>query len=203
MHATSIGFPFNVSQPEICQLHPRKEIRRRLWTIYKENVQPLIPILQLSSTESEVTAWLTRDDVKQAPANLHALLFAVYFAAVSSLEDDDICQEILGGNRQELADRYRAAEEQALARAGLLSTDDVVIIQSLVIYLTVVRCYDASLAWTLSALAFRLVQSLGAHRDGDALSLSPLRSELYKRLSWVICIFECMAADDIGRDPIM
>ena len=159
-------------------------------------------VLHVPSTEARVQEWLSREDVDHIPRDLDALLGAIYLAAVSSLEDD-ICLEIFGRSSEELAASFRTAVEQALARAHFLNTDSLTVIQALVIYVVVVRCFDPKLSWTLSGLAFRLVQSLGAHRDGASLGLSPFQSEMHKRLSWILCIFECPAADDNACDTTM
>lgn len=159
-------------------------------------------VLHVPSVEAEVQQWLAKDDLGEISKDMSALLSVIYFAAVSSLEDDT-CHEIFSKSREELSTEYRATVEQTLIQAGFLTTDSLKVIQALVIYVVVVRCYDPKLSWTLSALAFRLVQSLGAHRDGTLLGLSPFESEMRKRISWVLCVFEFPAADDSACDTTM
>lgn len=56
---------------------------------------------------------------------IESLIFVVFFAAVTCMTPND-CREILGEDKNELLVRYRFATEQALERAGLLTTQEVV-----------------------------------------------------------------------------
>lgn len=156
----------------------------------------------MPTVEPKISEWLSRDDVGGMPTNLNTLLFAVYFSATSSMENDE-CREVLGGDRNAIVTKYRAAEENALTVAGLLNTDDLMVLQSFVIYLTTLRHISPRLSWTLCSLATRLLQSLGAHRDGASLSLSIFNSEMQKRLFWHLAVLECGSAEDSGCDPTM
>ena len=61
-------------------------------------------------------------------------MFAVYFAAVTTLTEEQ-CRTHLGGDQRSVADRYRFGAEQALARAGFLTTQKFAVLQALVIFL--------------------------------------------------------------------
>ncbi|KAH7012960.1 hypothetical protein EDB80DRAFT_638644 [Ilyonectria destructans] len=193
-------FPFNSSGVGQRHSHPSPENRQKLWKVFKERIDPLVRILHMPTVEPKISEWLSRDDVGGMPTNLNALLFAVYFSATSSMENDE-CREVLGGDRNAIVTKYRAAEENALTVAGLLNTDDLMVLQSFIIYLTTLRHISPRLSWTLCSLATRLLQSLGAHRDGASLSLSIFNSEMQKRLFWPLAVLECGSAEDSGCDP--
>ena len=61
-------------------------------------------------------------------------MFAIYFAAVTSITEEQ-CQASLDMDKTSLLKKYRFATQQALARSGFLSADNVVALQALVIFL--------------------------------------------------------------------
>lgn len=57
--------------------------------------------------------------------NTEALLFAIYYSTVISMESQQ-CEEVLGFSRAAAVKHYQFAVEQAMARANLLNTQSVV-----------------------------------------------------------------------------
>lgn len=111
-------------------------------------------------------------------------------------------QTNLGVEKDNLVRQYRFGVEQALARAGFLNTDEIVTIQAFVLFLICVRRHDdTQFVWSLMGLALRLSQSLGVHRDGVRLGLSPFDTEMRRRLWWQVCILDLRAAEDHDSDP--
>lgn len=90
-----------------------------------------------------------------------ALLFAIYYAAIASLEDGEV-ERRLGASKDCLVVQYRFAIEQALAKAHFLTTSDFVVLQAFVLFLVIVRRYDDTrFCWSMSCLAVRLGQGNG------------------------------------------
>jgi hypothetical protein len=54
--------------------------------------------------------------------------------------------------------------------------------------------------WILNGLAIRTAQSLGVHRDGTRLGLSPFESELRRRLWWHLLSRDSRASEDYGLE---
>jgi hypothetical protein len=52
----------------------------------------------------------------------------------------------------------------------------------------------------LNGLAVRIAQSLGLHRDGDRLGISPFQSEIRRRLWWHLICREGRAGEDYGLE---
>lgn len=52
--------------------------------------------------------------------------------------------------------------------------------------------------WTLNGLAIRIAQSIGLHRDGNKLGLTPFESEIRRRLWWYLLGRDGRAAEDLG-----
>lgn len=194
--------PFNCSVSDRSYLHPSPRIRQALWGVFKENVDPVVKILHLPTTETQIDEWLSRDDMTDIPRNLNALLFAMYFSAVTSMENDE-CTELLGTDCEIQAAKYRSSEEKSLRDANFLLTDDIVVMQSLVLYIATLRHHHPRLSWTLSSLAFRLLQASGSHRDEGSSPITVFESEMRKRLTWFLLILECGAAEDPGCDPTL
>src|SRR5271170_1556480 len=169
---------------DLKKLHPSPSQIFILWEVFKENVDPLVRILHRPTAKNILlNASSNLEGVSKAA---EALLFAIYFGAVVSLEETQ-CQSLLGEPKQMLANRYRFATEQALARAGFLNSSSLMVLQAFVFFLICVRHQDDTrLVWALSGLAIHLAQALGIHRDGSNFGLDPFETEMRRRLWWHI-----------------
>lgn len=66
--------------------------------------------------------------------SIEALLFAMYYAAVTTMTSED-CTDYFQTDREVLLDRYRSATEYAFANANILLSSDLITLQALVIFL--------------------------------------------------------------------
>lgn len=131
------------------------------------------------------------------------LLFTIYYAAVISLTPEE-CRSKLGDERTSLLARYRFAVEQALARANLLNTQSVMLIQASVLFLSALRNEDDSrVVWSMTALVFHLAQVMGLHRDGTVFGLKPFETEIRRRIWWHICLLDARSSEDHGCELIV
>lgn len=55
--------------------------------------------------------------------------------------------------------------------------------------------------WVSCGIAIRLAQSIGLHRDGTAMRLSVLATEIRRRLYWEIRMLDLGCAEDCGFVP--
>ncbi|PNY24354.1 transcriptional regulatory protein [Tolypocladium capitatum] len=169
-----------------------------LWSVYQENVEPLIKVVHVPTTE------LVLRDARISPEKLtpghEALVFAIYFAAVTSLEPDEV-ETNFGTNKDDLLVQYRFALEQSLAKANFLDTSDIAVVQAFTIFLIVVRRYDESrFCWALTGLLIRIAQGMGIHRDGTHFNLSPFDTEVRRRVWWAILVLDLRSAEELGTD---
>lgn len=165
------------------------------WNIYCERVDPLIKILHKPSI-----GMMLQVDFSSADRSMTALLFAICFAAVTSLTDDEVLKN-LSLDRTEVIQNYKFAVEQALVNAGLLETQEIVTLQAFVLYLTCSYYNgEAKSVWTMSGLAMRLAQSMGLHRDGTYFRLSPLEIENRRRLWWQLWYLDARTSEDHGSE---
>lgn len=192
-------FSHNSKSVDMLALHPPPEHVPTYWDIFKDRVDPLVKVLHIPTIEPTVLE--ARNRLDQIHRGLEALMFAVYYGAVTSLPNEDV-RKIFGEEKLDLVMRYKFGVEQALARADFLQTDEIIVLQAYVIFLICLRRNDdARIIWTLTGLVVRMAQTLGLHRDGGHYDLPPFDTEMRRRLWWQICILDSRASEDHGCDP--
>ncbi|KAM5341622.1 hypothetical protein ACJ41O_014653 [Fusarium nematophilum] len=200
---------------DLAGLHPLPAHSSFLWQVYLENVEPLVKVLHVP-TMGRLMNKLRRqvDDLRDGE---EALVLAIYYGAVASMEAEEVrlpttiispqspnifeVQTNLGASQAHYVSQFRFALEQALAKANLLNTSDMAVLQAFAIFLTVVKCHDDSrFCWTLTSLCVRMAQALGLHRDGSQLGLPPFEVEMRRRLWWAIMAIDLRSAEEMGSD---
>ncbi|KAJ6102108.1 hypothetical protein N7486_004535 [Penicillium sp. IBT 16267x] len=183
------------------EFHPPLPKVSKFWEIYNENVAPLITILHKPSVRSLLIEAAQQPD--SLDKNSEALVFSIYLSAIVSSKPED-CLAQLGEDRKTAVKRYRFAVEQALARAGFLNTQSLMLLQAAVLFLICIRREDDSkFVWSMDAIILRLSQGLGLHRDGTNFALKPFETEMRRRLWWHICLMDIRSSEDHGTDPII
>ncbi|KAJ0158109.1 putative transcriptional regulatory protein [Colletotrichum tanaceti] len=207
-HSFILGY--RSSDVDLRKLHPLPSQIPFMWQIYQENVEPLLKILHIPTMEKLIRN-MRRDIDELTPGN-EALMFSIYYAAITSMEDEEACSQThtpmffvveknFGSKKEAMLSQYRFALEQALAKANFLNTSDMVVLQAFVLFLTLVRREDDTrFCWTLTGLAIRIAQGLGIHRDGTNFGLPPFETEMRRRLWWAICTLDLRSAEELGSD---
>ncbi|KAK9351752.1 hypothetical protein V1523DRAFT_435087 [Lipomyces doorenjongii] len=109
-------------------------------------------------------------------------MFAIYSAAVMSLNHDERKQRLCE-SRKTLLSRYMRATKSALLRAKFMGTTSLVVLQALVLHLLSVRdFYEPRAVWSWTGVAVRIAQSMGLDRDGVFSGLSPFETEMRRRV---------------------
>ncbi|KAI0151537.1 hypothetical protein GGR57DRAFT_470599 [Xylariaceae sp. FL1272] len=195
-------FGYSSSDVDLRKLHPLPSQLLFYWQIYQENINPIIRILHVP-TMTKVIRDL-RSNMSSINPGLEALMFSIYYAAITSMEPEDVLTNF-GTEKSQLIARYRFGTEQALAKANCLNTSDMVVVQAFMLFLVLVRRYDDSrFAWTLTGLLIRIAQSLGLQRDGTHFAgLTPFDIEMRRRLWWAICVLDLRSAEDQGSELIV
>ncbi|KAF3764249.1 hypothetical protein M406DRAFT_91697, partial [Cryphonectria parasitica EP155] len=192
-------FGYRSADVDLRALHPLPSQIPYMWQLYQENVDPIVKVIHIPTVDKLVKE--TRKNLdKLGPAN-ECLMFAIYFAAITSIDAADV-QTNFGVERDELISKYRFALEQALAKANFITTSELVVLQAFIVFLVLVRRHDDTrFCWTLTGLAIRIGQSMGLHRDGTYLpGLTPLEIEMRRRLFWALCILDLRSAEDQGTE---
>ncbi|KAF4632820.1 hypothetical protein G7Y89_g5305 [Cudoniella acicularis] len=177
--------------------YPSTEIVRLLWQYYVENVDILVKILHKPTVEALIMSCL--EDPKKIDASTEALLFAIYFSTVTTMSTEE-CLALHGEERRKVLPRYRYALEQALAQAGLLTTQEVVILQAVILLIVCSPRKDPRSTWMLSGTALRVAQAMGMHRDSAYFSLSTVDIEVRRRVWWTLCLIDNRISEDCGLE---
>ncbi|KAI9762328.1 MAG: hypothetical protein M4579_000477 [Chaenotheca gracillima] len=176
--------------------HPSPERIDQLWQLFIENVDPLTKVVHVPTVGPAIRK--AASNIKMIPRSFEALMFAIYGAAVMSLNDDD-CKQRFGEARQILLSRYISATKAALSRAKFMGTISLVVLQALVLHLISVRdIYEPRAVWSLTGVAIRIAQSMGLERDGSSLGLPPFEAEMRRRIWWLLKTHDFRTAELCG-----
>ncbi|KGO60117.1 Transcription factor, fungi [Penicillium expansum] len=199
-HGFLFGHNLSPFSPNLTDLHPLPSQIPFLLDVFSENVNIIFQIVHLPTIKNMVRDWRAREMKGLRPAN-EALMFAIYYAAVTSMEEEDIVLNF-GATKAELNLKYRQGLEHALARADFLNVPDLVLMQAFAIFLTLARRHDSPrFVWMMTGLLIRMGQALGLHRDGTHFDyLSPFEIEMRRRVWWTLCVLDVRSSEDQGTD---
>ena len=155
-----------------------------LWSVYKENFDPVIKILHRPTIED----FFRTNSKAQIASNSEttALLSAIYVAAVVTVDTDE-CQRRLGLDKATLMAHSRSCLEFALSEAGFLTSTKIGVYQAFAIYIVCLHGQEGGdMVCKLTRIALGLARSQGFHRDGEKLGLNPFETEMRRRLWWVL-----------------
>ncbi|MCJ1403938.1 hypothetical protein MMC11_007161 [Xylographa trunciseda] len=197
-HTTFI-FGYSSTMITLRILHPPKDQISIYWDLYKENVDPLIRLLHRPTVEQLVLK--ASQNLDALDKGTEALMFAIYLVTVTSLNAEQ-CQSLLQQDKEISIQRYRFGAEQALARAGFLETNELMVLQAFTLFLVSARRYDdGRFVWTMTGIATRIANAMGLHRDGAQFRLDPFETEMRRRLWWQVCTLDIRASEDQSSDP--
>ncbi|KGO78399.1 Transcription factor, fungi [Penicillium italicum] len=199
-HGFLFGHNLSPFSPNLTELHPLPSQIPFLLDVFSENVNIIFRIVHLPTVKNMVRDWRAREMKGLTPAN-EALMFAIYYAAVTSMEEEDILLNF-GATKAELNLKYRQGLEHALSRADFLNVPDFVLVQAFAIFLTLARRHDSPrFVWMMTGLLIRMGQALGLHRDGTHFDyLSPFEIEMRRRVWWTLCVLDVRSSEDQGTD---
>ncbi|KAJ5691527.1 hypothetical protein N7488_012262 [Penicillium malachiteum] len=194
-------YPLPDTASDILEFYPAPELALPLWAKYVHAVDPVLKILHIPTAQSAVIATILNS--KCAGRSMIALTYAIYFAALTALEDG--AEEItLPLGKKEILKRYRLPLERLLLNTDVMNSPDMTSLQALAIFITCLRVHETGRSiWTLVGLAIRLAQSIGLHRDGACLRLSPFETEIRLRLWWHLCSLDSQASENHGFEPVV
>jgi hypothetical protein len=176
--------------------HPPPQRIHQLWQIFTENVDPLTKVVHIPTLQPAIEK--AASNIGSIPRSFEALMFAIYGAAVMSLNDDE-CKIRLYESRKALLSRYVTATKAALSRARFMGTTNLVVLQALVLHLLSVRdIYEPRAVWSLTGVAIRIAQGMGLDRDGEFLGLCPFETEIRRRVWWLLKTHDHRAAELCG-----
>lgn len=198
-HAFIFRHNLNPSTPDIREFHPLPSQIPFLLNVFSENVNTIAQIVHMPST-SKMISELRGDMSKLTPSN-EALMFSIYYSAVTSMEEEDIMINF-GVSKQHLNLKYRLGLEHALAKADFLNAPDLVLVQSLANFLLLARRHDSPrYVWMMTGIVIRMALALGLQRDGSNFGyLTPFEIEMRRRVWWSLCMIDVRASEDQGTE---
>ncbi|KAI1123280.1 fungal-specific transcription factor domain-containing protein [Nemania abortiva] len=186
--------------------HPLPEHIRYLASAYFRNVDMHLKILHRPTVLGALIDLADHPDTaSDLSPERTALFFAIYYAAVTSLNAND-CGRNLGRARGDLVTLFQAGVEASLARADYLNNTSLETLQTLTLYTCCLRSHNGSRAsWALLGLPIRLAQALNMHQDGSGSNsrFSPFEAEQRRRLWWQLIVLDIRAAEDRGTGTII
>ncbi|OJJ45830.1 hypothetical protein ASPZODRAFT_98770 [Penicilliopsis zonata CBS 506.65] len=169
---------------------------KTLWTVFCENVNPLIKIIHVP-TGSSLLEEVLAGDTPVRPAR-DALFYSIYACAVMSMAEDE-CAALFHRERGAVLDEMMAAAKRALLEASFMQSLELMVLQAFVLFLTALQtCTESSAFWSLLGVAIRRAQTLGLHRDGTRLGLSLFETEMRRRLWWYLVSLDVRATEVAG-----
>lgn len=182
------------------EFHPLPSQIPFLLNTYAENVNFFLQVVHVPTVTNMVRGLRGSSSSNLSPSD-EALLFSIYYAAIISMEDDDVITNF-GTTKGELSLKYRLGLEYALAKADFLNTPNLTLVQAFDIFLALARRHDSPrFVWMMTGLAIRMAQSLGLHRDGSHFpQLTPYEVEIRRRVWWGLCFLDVRSSEDQGMD---
>lgn len=122
---------------DIAQFYPSATHRDRLVITFWKNVHPVFRMLHSVTARAHFREWDNFIDPATRRwkfGSLECLTFTIFYAAVTSL-DDEQCVAQYGERRSHLLARYRRCAEVAFAQADYLNTMEHIMIQAFVLFL--------------------------------------------------------------------
>ncbi|KAK1149588.1 hypothetical protein N8T08_005137 [Aspergillus melleus] len=191
-------FGFSCMVASLEAYHPSMTHSQILWKAYQENVAPVTMIFHQPTLLKIM--YKTAANKSYVDHASEAVVFAVYFAAVTSMDTAE-CTEKLAQDQLSLREYYKFATQQALSRAGFLQSRSLAVLQAAVLFLTCLRGPgDAYFVWTMTGAIHRMAQGLGLHRDGTSFGLSPFDTEVRRRLWWSIYLLDSRSSEFQATD---
>ena len=117
---------------DIHTLYPSRRQAMQLWQSYLNNVDVLLKVLHIPTTQPFVFAAI--NNTKDISLDQSALLFSIYYTAVTSLCEAEILL-MFGDDRQSVLKRFQRGLEVSLHLVKFLDSPTITCLQAISIYL--------------------------------------------------------------------
>ncbi|KAK2596220.1 hypothetical protein QQS21_006368 [Conoideocrella luteorostrata] len=195
-------FPHNLPrhQVDLATFHPLPSQLPYILNIFHERINSMSQVVHMPTLNNMIRD-LPTGDFSALSLNNQALLFAMYYASIASMEEQDVIVSF-GSPKCDLTQKYRQGFEHALARTDFLNSPDIVLVQALAIFLLLARRHDSPrYVWMMTGLLIRMGLALGLHRDGDHFPhFTPFEVEERRRLWWGLVVMDLRSSEDQGMD---
>ncbi|KAM0281219.1 hypothetical protein ACHAQH_003650 [Verticillium albo-atrum] len=194
------GLNLGPSTQDLSQFRPMPSQVPFLVDVFSENVNFCIQIVHLPALKDMIRDMRGKNPASISPSD-EALAFAVYYAAVTSMGDEDVASSF-GATKAELNYKFRLGLELSLAKADFIRLPSLPLLQAFIIFLCLARRHDSPrYVWMMTGLAVRMALAIGLHRDGTHFAqMSPYEVEIRRRVWWCLGLLDIRASEDQGTD---
>jgi hypothetical protein len=180
---------------DVASLYPPPAAVMTFWTAFCQNVDPLTKIVHIPTLQTLVE--VSCHNVRSLSRYNLTLLFSIHLISVESMTDEQ-CRAATGESKRTLFKRLLAATQQCFVRGCLLRTGDLTMLTALLFYLLAIRCStDAQTVYTLMAIAIRISQRIGLHKDITS-GLRPYDIEMRRRVWKQVLLQEWSCSEVAG-----
>ncbi|KAK6859173.1 fungal-specific transcription factor domain-containing protein [Apiospora arundinis] len=199
-NAFIFGHNISSSPYSTTDLHPLPSQVSYLLDVYSENVNFMAQAVHMPSVSKLAREMRSKGTSSLTPSN-EALLFAIYYAAITSMEEEDV-KANFGASKSDLNHRFRVGFETAVAKADFLNAPNLTLVQAFIAFLCLARRHDSPrYVWMMVGIVIRMAQSIGLHRDGTHFpNLSPFEVEVRRRAWWALYMLDLRCSEDQGTD---
>ena len=155
----SFIFGYSSSTVDLRSLHPLPSQIPFFWSTYVENVDPLMKIFHVPTMNVAIRE-LQATKCENLSSSMEAALFSIYYSVISSMSQSEV-EANFDSDKTTLLSRYRFGVEQALAKADLMTTTEIVTVQAYVLFLFCLKRHDAvKLVWYVLPTRMKLCRPL-------------------------------------------
>lgn len=88
MDHQSFIFGYRSADVDLRSLHPLPSQIPFIWQVYQENVDPILKIVHVPTMSKVIKEF--RQNLDSLNPSTEALMFSIYYAAITSLEDEEV-----------------------------------------------------------------------------------------------------------------
>ncbi|KAK7509007.1 fungal-specific transcription factor domain-containing protein [Phyllosticta citriasiana] len=200
--SASFFFAPTVRKNSLINSLPAKSMADTLLKQYWRAVHPVAPAVHRPSFERQYTAFWKDISVGVEPrSSLQALILAAMLSAAVSLSEEAVTNDY-GTSKQELVETFKEGTEAALSRANVVRTTKFETLQAFVMYLIPLCRNEISRSHSaLTAMAIRLAECMGLHRDGAQYGLSAVETHVRRLVWYQLCFLDIRVCDSCGPRP--
>ncbi|KAK8243463.1 fungal-specific transcription factor domain-containing protein [Phyllosticta capitalensis] len=200
--SASFFFAPTVRKNSLVHSLPAKSMADTLLKQYWLAVHPVAPAVHRPSFERQYAAFWKDISVGVEPrSSLQALILAAMLSAAVSLSEEVVTNDY-GTSKQELVESFKEGTEAALSRANVVRTTKFETLQAFVMYLIPLCRNEISRSHSaLTAMAIRLAECMGLHRDGAQYGLSAVETHVRRLVWYQLCFLDIRVCDSCGPRP--
>jgi Fungal specific transcription factor domain len=184
---------------------PQKDTCGELYANFVSSIHPLIPLLHLPSFDEQYSRFWTwyqswnhtdiPDGVLAETPGFLSLMVSILFAGSLIGPAGEFSMAANPMNLSDLQGKLYQLTSQSLCLVGFPRSPSISSLQAYLIFHSLqIREEEALSSCSFVAVAFRMAQAMGLHRDGTEFDMEPVEVEVRRRLWWYIIHLDVMSS---------